>query len=218
MLAYRRTSRPQANLHSLQADKQPLVRNLGRVRVSLTQLIDTVRAPREDERDSQGQEPEEDLLALRELARVARPRVTDHVVGEDGAEDDDHDDLDDEAAHGQIDAQVRVALGVGADGAAGGLDHQARHVQRDEDPVERLGGQACEFGPEVGDAVGMQELESANELVSRLWRSDTSMLSFGIARLRSRVRGGFAQIQPQEKANAAEMTVTTENKVNKRKN
>lgn len=141
------------DLHSLQPNEQPLIRNLIRIRIPFTQLVDTVRAPREDQHDRQRQEPEKRLFATCQRPRDVGPRVADHVVGEEGAKGDEDDDLDDEAGHGEVDAHVGAARRGGAQGAAGGLKDEAEDVKGDEEPVDVLCGDAGELWGEGFDAV-----------------------------------------------------------------
>lgn len=140
------------NVHSLESNKQSLVRNRFRVSVPLAQLIAPVQASYEDEHDGGRQRGEEELLPRHQRPRLERAPVPRHIVTEEDAEEGEHHDLQHEARHGDGKAGVTVALAHGGQGATRGLEDEADGVGGDEGPPEELGPEARDFGSEVLDS------------------------------------------------------------------
>lgn len=107
--------------------------------VPVLELGHAVGAAGEDEDDGAEEADEEGLHPPAEGLHAARPPVADHVVGEDCDEGHQDDDLQDQTGHGDVDAGVVGAVGVGRQGTARGLQDQADDIGGDEDPVEELG-------------------------------------------------------------------------------
>lgn len=131
--------------------------------IALPELGNTIGATGEDEQDAGEQAGEEGPLAPAHGAHAAGAPVAGHVVPKGGEEGDEDDDLEDEAGHGDVDAGLVGAAGVGGQGAAGGLEDEADDVGGDEDPVEELGLEAGELWGEVDDGLGEGDVDGGRE-------------------------------------------------------
>jgi hypothetical protein len=144
--------------HSLQADKKTFIRDLLRVRVPLTQLIDSVSTSRLDQDNSCCETSKKELLALADglpcttILLALLSNVAYHVVDEEDAEDGKDNDLQDETSHGDVDTSLGGAAGGGRHAAAGALEGKADDVEGDEDPVDDADREAGELGGEEADA------------------------------------------------------------------
>lgn len=92
--------------HSLKKDECVLVGDLGRVAVALAQLVDAVGATGQDEEVGRREAGEEELLAAGHDGGGAlgplQAHVAHHVIYQEAEEDAEHDDLQDETAHGDV--------------------------------------------------------------------------------------------------------------------
>lgn len=129
------------NSHSLKPNEQALVGDQ-RATIPLAQLVDTEDAARERQQHGEAEESQEGVHAAAEPAAGAGE--ADQVVAEEAAEEHEGKDLEGEAREREVDARLARAGGARRHGAAGGLEGQGDEVAGDEDPVEELGGKACE--------------------------------------------------------------------------
>jgi hypothetical protein len=141
-----------AGLHSLETDEHGLVRDDFRVDVSLAELVTPVDASRKNQDDGCGQEDEEDGHGAGYGGAGGAAEVAKEVVSEHDAKGKQDDDLEDQAGHGNVNANLAGASGGRGHAAAGGLEDEADNVGGDEDVVEEFGVEAGEFEAKLGDA------------------------------------------------------------------
>jgi hypothetical protein len=127
--------------------------------VTLSELSNTVDASSEDEDNGSRETSEESNHApAKGLGPVGSP-VSDHVVGEDGDEDNEDNNLENETSHGDI--NTNVAVGAGGHGTSGSLENEADDVEGDEDPVEKTGLEARERRIEEVDGLGESDVDGS---------------------------------------------------------
>lgn len=148
------TEMVRSDLHSLKANEQGLVGDEVRVSITLAQLVRPVDAAPKDEDDGKSQEAEEELEAHVNGHGASAAEVAKQVVAEERAKGEEHNDLEDEAGHGDIDADLAGAGAGGGEGAAGGLQDEADEVEGDEDPVEILWIEAGQLRAKMVNAGG----------------------------------------------------------------
>lgn len=127
--------------------------------VSVPQLSDTECATSKNEQNGRGQTQEKGIEAPAKRLCAAGPQVPNHVVGEAAHKCGQDNDLQRQTGHGDVHADLVVAVGVGGQGAAGGLENQADDVEGDEDPVEELGVEAGQIWGEVYDRLGESDVD-----------------------------------------------------------
>ena len=149
---------------ALEDDERNLLAEEG-AGVAVLELGDTVGAAGEDKEGGGEEAGEEDDGAPggKLAAGAAGAGEADEVVGKGAEEDDEHNDLQGEARHGDVDAGAVVALLLGGEGAAGGLQDEADDVKGDEDPVEELGVEARQVGGEVDDGLGEGDVDGGGK-------------------------------------------------------
>jgi hypothetical protein len=138
--------------NSLETDEHGLVRDDFRVDVSLAELVTPVDASRKNQDDGCGQEDEEDGHGAGYGGAGGAAEVAKEVVSEHDAKGKQDDDLEDQAGHGNVNANLAGASGGRGHAAAGGLEDEADNVGGDEDVVEEFGVEAGEFEAKLGDA------------------------------------------------------------------
>jgi hypothetical protein len=129
--------------------------------VALAQLGDTEGASAEDEDGGDGQAREEDIDAPAETLEAAGHGVADEVVSKGNDKGKEDNDLEDEAGHGDVDADVVAVTGLGGHGTTDGLEDEADEVKGDEDPVEELGLEAGQLGAEEDDGLGEGDVDGS---------------------------------------------------------
>lgn len=150
------------NRRTLERDEGPFLTNQLAV-VAVLELGHTVRAAGEDNDNRHRQAGEKRLEAPVKRRGAAGAQVPHHVVGEAGDESRQHNDLQGQAGHGDVDARVVGAAGLGGQRAAGGLQDEADNVKGDEDPVEELWLEAGELGRKVDDGFREGDVDGRGE-------------------------------------------------------
>lgn len=142
------------HLHSLKTNKQPLVRNEIRAPVSLAQLVRSVDGPAQNQDDCQSQKRQEQPHSRSQGLRAGMPSIPHHVVCKGDDEDENHNDLQHQARHCNVDSRIARPLGLSGQRTARGLQREAYQIGGDEDPIEELGVEPRELRREVVDAEG----------------------------------------------------------------
>lgn len=127
--------------------------------VTLSELSNTVDASSEDEDDGSRETSEKSNHAPAKSFGPAGSPISDHVVGEDGDEDNEDNNLEDETGHGDI--NTNAAVGAGGHGTTGSLENEADDVEGDEDPVEKTGLEARERRIEEVDCLGESDVDGS---------------------------------------------------------
>lgn len=123
-------------LHSLKTNKEALICDQIRVNVALAQLVTTVYATREDEKNRGTQEAQKDAHSCSQRWRGLFADIASHVVDEQGAEEEQAADLEPQTSHGNIDTGLTTARADYRYGTTGSLENKAHDIERDEDPIE----------------------------------------------------------------------------------
>lgn len=127
--------------------------------VTLSELSNTVDASSEDEDDGSRETSEKSNHTPAKSLGPAGSPISDHVVGEDGDEDNEDNDLEDETSHRDI--NTNTAVGAGGHGTTGSLENEADDVEGDEDPVEKTGLEARERRIEEVDCLGESYIDGS---------------------------------------------------------
>ncbi|EFY91147.1 Boty-Like Retrotransposon [Metarhizium acridum CQMa 102] len=133
---------PQAgamHLHSLKTNKQPLVRDKIRAPIALAQLVRSVDGPAQNQGNCQSQKRQEQPHSRRQGLRAGIPSIPNHVFCKGDDEDENHNDLQHQAGHGDVDPRIARPLTLRGERTARGLEREAYQVGGDEDPVEEVG-------------------------------------------------------------------------------
>ena len=144
------------NLHSFQRNKQSLI--MDQIpRIPLTQLINPITTPDQNQRNRYRHKPTENLEPFRQRRRSRRDTLPFSVPPDIFAcktdEDSDDNDLEGKTCDGDVDSGVAVAFGVGGEGTADGLHNKGYDVTGNEKPVIKFGWETGVLRAEVDDAV-----------------------------------------------------------------
>lgn len=128
-------------------------------RIPLTQLINPITTPDQDQNNRNGHEPAENLKPFRQGRRSRCDTlpfsVPPDILACKTDEDGDDNDLEGKTCDGDVDGGAAAAFGIGGEGTADGLHNKGYDVTGDEEPVIEFGWETRVLGAEIDDAVSI---------------------------------------------------------------
>ena len=121
--------------------------------IPITQLINPIRAPYQNQQHAHRQKPRKHLKPSTQLPLPFRPLHKSPAILEHQADENaESEDLEGETGDGDVDGSLAAAGGLRGEGAANGLEDEGEDVAGDEEPVVEFGGETGVLRAEVDDA------------------------------------------------------------------